>query len=135
VLQPRRAHRAELGRVDARAHVGNLELDRLELRDGASELLALLRILDGRVARRARDADGLRRDADASAVERVHRDREALADLAEDVRLRHAAVLEHQLARGGRADAELLLLLADVEAGVRPLDEERRDAARLLARL
>src|SRR5258706_3511458 len=53
VLQPRRAEDAELGGVEARRHVGDLELDGLEGRDRAAELLALLRVLHRRVARRA----------------------------------------------------------------------------------
>src|SRR5439155_22094243 len=48
--------------------------------------------------------------------------------LAEAVLLRHAAVLEDKLARRGGADAELVLLLADREAGEVALDQERGDS-------
>ena len=83
----------------------------------------------GVVERAAGEPDHLRADADASFVQRLDRDLVALADLAEDVRRGHAAVLEDELARAARADAELVLLLADRESGDPALDEERGDAA------
>jgi hypothetical protein len=58
--------------------VGEHPLDRLEIADGLAELLALLGVVDGLLERGRRDADRLRRDADAPAVERHHRDLEAL---------------------------------------------------------
>ena len=91
--------------------------------------LPLFRVGDRRVERAAREADHLRADADASFVERLDRDLVALADLAEDVRRRHPAVLEDQLAGAAGADAELVFLLADGEPGDAALDEERSDAA------
>ena len=81
------------------------------------------------IERALREADHLRADADASFVQRLDRDLVALADLAEHVRARHAAVLEQQLARAARADAELVFLLADREPGEAALDEKRGDAA------
>ena len=81
------------------------------------------------IERALRQADHLRADADASLVQRFDRDLVALADLAEHVRARHAAVLEQQLAGAARADAELVFLLADAEPGAAALDEERGDAA------
>ena len=53
----------------------------------------------------------------------------ALADLAEHVRARHAAILEEQLARAAGADAQLVFLLADREPGEAALDQKRGDAA------
>ena len=81
------------------------------------------------IERALREADHLRADADAPLVQRLDRDLVALADLAEHVRARHAAVLEQQLAGAARADAELVFLLADREARRAALDEERGDAA------
>ena len=81
------------------------------------------------IERALREADHLRADADAAFVERLDGDLVALADLAEDVRRRHAALLEQQLAGAARADAELVFLLADREPGEAALDEERGDAA------
>ena len=78
--------------------------------------------------RRGARPSHLRADADAAFVQRLDGDLVALADFAEHVRFRHAAVFENQLAGGRRADAELVFLLADGEAGEVALDEERGDA-------
>ena len=80
------------------------------------------------VERALRQAEHLRADADAALVERLDRDLVALADLAEHVGRGHDAVVEEQLAGAAGADAELVFLLADGEAGRAALDEERRDA-------
>src|SRR5205085_2265138 len=53
----------------------------------------------------------------------------ALADLAEDAGARHLTVLEDQLARAARADAELVLFAADGEPGGAAFDQKRGDAA------
>src|SRR6185503_1299282 len=68
-------------------------------------------------------------DADASLVQRLDRHLVALADLAEHIRGRYAAVLEDELARARRPDPELVFLLADREAGHAAFDQERRDTA------
>ena len=60
----------------------------------------------------------LRGDADAAFVEGFDGDLVAFADLAEDIGGGDAAVVEEKLAGGGGADAELVFLLADGEAGV-----------------
>ena len=44
ILQPRRLQRQQPGCLDLRGHVGELELDRLVLRDRLAERLALLRV-------------------------------------------------------------------------------------------
>src|SRR5690606_28749187 len=97
----------------ARRHLGDLPLDGLKVGDGAAELLALLRILHRRFEARATDADRLRRDADAAAVERVHRDVEALAFLAEQRRRGNTNVLEQDLGRRRATNPGLLLGFAD----------------------
>ena len=75
------------------------------------------------------EAEHLRADADAAFVQRFDRDFVALADLAEDLRLRHDAVLEDQLAGAAGADAELVFFLADRESRRAAIDDERGDAA------
>jgi hypothetical protein len=80
-------------------------------------------------------ADHLRADADAALVEGLDGDLVALAHLAEHVLLGDLAVLEDQLAGARRADAELVLLLADGEALEAALDEEGRDALVALRRV
>src|SRR5262249_37256482 len=69
LLQPRGAVRQEPGGVDLRRHVGELLLDRLELRDRLPEGVPLLRVRARDVVRRLRDAERLRGDPDAAAVE------------------------------------------------------------------
>src|SRR6266542_5078489 len=128
VFQRGGAPHQQARRVDLRRHVGELPLDRLELDDLLAEGLALFRVCERVLKARARDADGLRRDADATAVERGERDLEALTDLAEKVRGGHAAVLEYELRGIGPADAELVLQLAHAEAGCALLDDERGNA-------
>ena len=108
--------------------VGHLELRVLELGDRAAELLALLGVLDGLVHGALGNAEGLACDADAAAVEGLHGQAEAFAELAQLAILRDAAVFEDKLCRGRAADTHLLLLLADAEAGVGLLDDEGADA-------
>src|SRR5262249_52333182 len=78
VLQRSGAVDEQPGGVDLGRHVRELELDRLVLGDALAEGLTLPRVLARDVVRRLRDADRLRRDADAAAVERLHRYPEAL---------------------------------------------------------
>jgi hypothetical protein len=66
----RRGAMAEQARgVDLRGHVGEHELDGLEVGDRLAERLALLRVIARRFVRAAGDADGQRADGDAAAVE------------------------------------------------------------------
>ena len=115
-------------RLDPAAHVGDLELDRLEVGDGLAERDALVGVADREIQRALRDAERLRRDADAAAVERGHGDGEALALFVEHVLRRDLKALEEQLGRARAVDAHLLFDLADREAGPGLLDDERADA-------
>ena len=116
---------AQLGR-----HVRDLERDRLLEADRLAELDALLGVIDRRFVCALRDAERLRRDADAAAVQRRHRDLEALTFLAEQVFLGHLDVVEDQL-RGGRgADAHFVVMVAEGEAPPAFFDDKGRDAAR-----
>ena len=83
---------------------------------GLPNVHALLRVLRGVVGRALGDADRLRGGAEARALERAERDRQALADLADDVLVRDAHVLEDRRAGRRALDAELVLELADREA-------------------
>ncbi len=77
--------------------------DQLVLRDRLAHRLARLRVLERVVGRALGDAEGLRGDAGPGAVEDPHRELEALALLAEEVRGRDRAVVEDELAgRGAR---------------------------------
>ena len=91
-------------------------------------MLSFVHVVERRGERSLRDADHLRADSDASFVERLDGDLVSLAGFAEDVFLRHTAVFENQLTGRRRANAGLVFLLADAEAGEVALDEERGDA-------
>ena len=107
----------------------SLRLDRLELRDRLAERLALLRVRQRLVQRALREADAHRRDADAPDVEDVQELLEAVAARAEQVLLRHPAVLERQRPRVRRVPAHLAVRLALLVAGRAVLDDEVRDLA------
>src|SRR5439155_636731 len=81
-----------------------------------------------RVARVARDADRLRRDTDAAAVESREREREALADIAEHRSGPDPRIFEHDAARVGRTKTHLRFGLADREAHRLGGHDERGDA-------
>ena len=74
--------------VDRGVHVGQHIADAAELGYRPIELPALLRIGERRLEGGAGDADGLRRDADAAALQIRQGDRQALAALAEQALLR-----------------------------------------------
>src|SRR3954454_20760690 len=72
----------------------------------------------------------VRGDAERRVVERAERDLHPAALLADQVGGRHADLVEDRLAGRRAPDAELVLELADGEAGAVGLDHERADAAR-----
>ena len=114
--------------LDAALHLGELELDRLDLGDRLAERVALLRVAHGLVERRAHHAERLGRDADAAGVEHAHRDLEALALGAQALFHRHPQVLERERDRVGAAQAHLVLGLADHEPGAPRSTMNARDA-------
>src|SRR6185436_5064857 len=87
-----------------------LELDRLMLRDRLAEGLARLRVLDRIVERCLGDARAARGDVDAPELETADRTVEALALAADEIRRRHAEVVEHQLGGVDALVADLLQL-------------------------
>ena len=88
-------------------------------------------VVGGVVGRALGEADGLRRDAEARAVEGRHRDLEAPFSSPIRFSAGNADVVEDRLAGGRSADPHLLLELADGEPGPVGLDDERRDPARV----
>ncbi len=86
----------ELGRLQFHRHVGELEGDALELADLLAELDAvdgkLLGMFEGALG--AAEAGG--GDLQPRGAEPVIGDLEALVKLAEDLRLRHAAIVEFE---------------------------------------
>ena len=83
LLQLRRGVDEEPGAAQLGGHIRQLEGDALLGRDGLAELDALLGIAQRVLKRALGDAQRLRGDADASAVQRGHGDLEALAFLAQ----------------------------------------------------
>ncbi len=109
-------------------HVGQLELDPLELVDRLAELLALARVGDGVVSGALRDPDRLGGCTEARTLQGAERDTQPSAHLADHVLLGHAYVLEDRLTGRRGADTELVLKLANAEARAVGLDDERRDS-------
>src|SRR5579875_724208 len=99
--------------------------------DRLAEGLAGLRVLDGFVQRRLRDADAARRDVDAAQLEAAHDLLEAVPFLlAEQVFRRNAVVVENHFARVETAIAELGNVAAHGESGSAIfLDDEQADPA------
>ena len=128
VLLPRGFADEQAGGVEFGAHVGEHELDGLELRDGVAEGHALFRIFESGFERALRDAAGLGGDADAAAVERGERDFVAFAFVADAIGFRDFAIGEDEFAARGGVDAEFFFFLADFETGRAFFDDERGDA-------
>ena len=89
------------GGLDLHAHVGEQELQTLEVADRLPELLALLGVAECVVERALGDADGLSGDRDPGVVERAHRGLEAGALVADHPIGRQADVVEVHLAGRG----------------------------------
>src|SRR5690606_8199143 len=109
VLAPRGPQHHEARRLQPGGAVGQHVADRLVLRDRHAEGDPLLRVGQRRLERHARDAERLRRDADAAAVERRHRQLEAAAELAEQRVVADLDVLEGEPDRARAAQAHLVL--------------------------
>ena len=79
-------------------NVGKLGLDQLELTDRLAELLALMHIRHDQVQAGLHDAERPGGEHRPFIVESRHQDTNAAADLAQDILLRHFAILEDKLA-------------------------------------
>ena len=109
IAKPRRAEREEARRGEIALRLRDAEPESLEIRDRPAELPPLLRVSAGDLERAACDPDGLRRDADAPAIESGHRDREAFPHVAQHRVGADDGVLHDERARIRRAQAELVL--------------------------
>src|SRR5207244_3088513 len=89
-------------------HVREHALDHLELPDRLAELFPLGRVADRHVEGTLGNANGLRGDAGARALECLHRDRETLAFLPEPVIGWDAHTIEPQAGRWRASDADLV---------------------------
>eukprot|EP00331_Platyophrya_macrostoma_P006894 CAMPEP_0176433120 /NCGR_PEP_ID=MMETSP0127-20121128/15816_1 /TAXON_ID=938130 /ORGANISM="Platyophrya macrostoma, Strain WH" /LENGTH=447 /DNA_ID=CAMNT_0017815453 /DNA_START=418 /DNA_END=1758 /DNA_ORIENTATION=+ len=102
--------------VDLHRRLRVLELHPLEVADRRVELLALEQVRHRRVHRALRNPHHLRRNADAALVQDLDRDLVPLAHLADHVLCRHHDVVEVQLRRRARADAQLVLQAPNAHA-------------------
>src|SRR5579859_1376749 len=138
---PARTPDEQAGGVDRHRHVGELETDGLVLPQRLAELLAVLRVPQRELVRRARDAQRSRPHAGPGRLERHQRAERARAGIvgvglaAEPVLERDMAVLEDHLRGVARAHAELLLLAPHLQARRALRHEERRDAGRAFGRV
>ena len=112
------------GGFDFGVHVRKHELDGLEFGDGFAEGFAGAREFDGFVEGALGEADGLRGDADASAIERGERDFQALALFTEAIGGGDFAIVENNFDGGRGALAHFVFVTADREAGEGGFDEE-----------
>ena len=112
------------GGFDFGMHVGEHKLDGLEFGDGFAERFAGLGEFDGFVECALREADGLRGDADASAIESGESDFEALAFFAEAIGGGDFAIVENDFDGGRAALAHFVFVATDAEAGEGGFDEE-----------
>src|SRR6266403_612915 len=127
----------ELGRVQAHlprdldvgGHLGQHEGDGLVLDQLGAERLALARVGERGIEGGARDAHGLRGDANAAGVEVRERDLQTLARRPQRVLGRHLEILECDLAGVVGAVAELVLHAHHAIARPVGAREEGRDAA------
>mmetsp|Transcript_46614 Transcript_46614/g.120705 ORF Transcript_46614/g.120705 Transcript_46614/m.120705 type:complete len:468 (+) Transcript_46614:128-1531(+) len=105
-----------------------LELHALEVGHGLAELLSRAHVGERVVKGSQCKANHLRGNADAAFVEQGDGHLVALPHLTQHSAVRHAAALEVELACGGGANAELVLLFANLQTRVVLLHNERCDA-------
>src|SRR6185436_19353473 len=109
ILHPRRLHDEQLRRLVTEHHLGDHVLHELVLADRLAECLTLARVLDGTLEARTYLSDSSGGHREATLVEPVHRDLEALSFLADQVLRRDLDVLEEELSGRPRPDPELVL--------------------------
>src|SRR4051812_35016857 len=110
--------------LQARRHIGDKQLNRLEFGDGRAKLFTLQREFPRSVERAAGDSERLAGNPDPAAIERGERDIQALALGAQQAVRRHEDVVKEQLRRRRSRDAELVLKLGNLEALRLRVDDE-----------
>ena len=127
VLEPRREEVRRARTFDLGGHVGQQELQSLELTDAATELATLTGVLHGERERRLRDAGADRGDPEPTRVERRQGHLHALALLAEALRDGDPGAVEHHLSGDITGEPHLLLGRPEAHARrVRRHDEGRQ---------
>src|SRR5690606_24663383 len=130
VTQSRRVVDEQLGGFELGGHVGELELDRLELRERPTELLALLGVVEGQFEDRSGERDRQRRDRDPADRERGQELREAAGRVADDVLVGQVDIGEGQLPAVEGVPTDAAKLGAGGVAGRVLLYEEGPEALR-----
>src|SRR6267378_1458011 len=115
ILLPRCLAYEQARGVDFSGHVGEHELNGLELRNRLAKGHALLRIVQRRFKSSLCYARGLRGDADTPAVQSRKCDFVALAFIPDAVCNRHFAIREDELAARRCADPQFLFFFANLE--------------------
>src|SRR5262249_6241233 len=116
ILEPCRVVDETARGFDLGLHVGDHPLNGLKVGDGFAEGAALLGVLDGFFQRALREADSLRGNADASAIERAERDFESLTFFSEAIFCGDFAVVENDFDRGRRVLAHFFFVAPAPEA-------------------
>ena len=115
---------------DVSVEFGHFECQILLLEQGLAKLFPFLEVFDGDVKRTFGDAESLRADADAAAVEGFHGQFKAFARFGDHAVCRYADVGEDHFGNLGGTDAHLIFYLADVEAFHALFDDEGAHALR-----
>src|SRR6185369_1467387 len=128
VLHPGRLVDKQLAHLDAGVHVGQLELDRLEVADRSAELLALLGVGQRSLESPLGNAERLGSNADPAPVESLHGDLEPLPFLSKQVGCRNPQIVERKGGRVAPTDSHLLLVLENGHARQGQVDDEGGDS-------
>src|SRR5271165_2504384 len=112
--------------------LGQQEATVLEAADRLTEGLALLRVFEGRLQNLFHRGRGHHRDRQPLLRQVLHEVDEALAFVTEQVRRRYPHVVEGQLGRVLRVQADLVQLATALEALHTPLDHEQGESQRAL---
>ena len=116
------------GRLDRRRHVGQLELDGLEVGDGLPELFPLLGVSNRVLERGARHADAARGDVDAPDLERRQHVPETVPFLPDQAVPRNLAILQNDLTGTQALVAQLPDAPPDPKTGAALVQQEGADA-------
>ena len=114
----------DAGRLEFGLHVGDLELQRLEVAEAFAEGLALLHIGDRLVESRLRGTQAAGGDIEPAAIEPTHRNREAHSFAADQMRCGHRCLIEIDGGSSLRLPAHLPLIGAETQALCAVLDQE-----------
>src|SRR5271166_1835309 len=120
----------QAGGFDFRGHIGELELDGLELADGLAELFALLGVTNRGIESALSHAEAECGDGDTAAIENFQAACEAFAFGAEKILGGDFAVGEDNFGSVAGAHAQLVFFLAGAKTGSSLFKDERADAVR-----